>query len=285
MKRGLELADEESSKRQCLGQVTSLVLRIPPDLYPLIDFYTIKPPLSHFNMEEVKLDQELGSIHSVCQDLQGNIYASDFEKFKIFRWSTSGKVTVAAGNGTKGHADGPADQARVDPLEVLTDSKGDLFFMQDLSLRKLSNGVVTTLPGNFDGCSDLAIDDNDFLYTCDFEGRVCRVQKDGRLTTFKIRSECREIRSLVTFKYDKFWIWNDSTHSFEKISREGDIEQTYRLPSRGRGIRGGNDEVTTLDVDRHGNIFCLFGETVKMVKTDGEVLDSKLSMFLYDYFL
>ncbi|MBZ5677067.1 MAG: hypothetical protein LAP61_22720 [Acidobacteriia bacterium] len=59
-------------------------------------------------------------------------------------------ITTVAGNGTTGYSGdgGPATSADIYPLGVAVDSSGNLYIASDNRIRKVSNGVITTVAGN-----------------------------------------------------------------------------------------------------------------------------------------
>ena len=71
----------------------------------------------------------------------------------VFRLDTAGVVTRVAGNGTPGFSgdNGPAPSAQVsNPEGVAVDAAGTLYIADNINnrIRKVSNGVITTVVGN-----------------------------------------------------------------------------------------------------------------------------------------
>jgi uncharacterized protein (TIGR03437 family) len=88
----------------------------------------------------------------VVVDSAGSLYVADFYNNRIRRVS-NGVITTVAGNGTGGYGgdNGPAtDAALSGPLAVAADSAGNLYIADDGNnrIRKVSNGVITTVAGN-----------------------------------------------------------------------------------------------------------------------------------------
>ena len=90
--------------------------------------------------------------HAVAVDRAGNIFFAD--EYDVLRFdATTGVVTLVAGNGTSGFSgdDGLATKAQLnEPSGVAVDSDGNLYIADPGNgrIRKVSNGVITTVAGN-----------------------------------------------------------------------------------------------------------------------------------------
>jgi len=87
----------------------------------------------------------------VAVDSAGNLYIADEGNHRIRRVS-NGVITTVAGNGTQGLSGdgGPATNAQLgSPTGVAVDSAGNLYIADtaDERIRKVSNGVITTVAG------------------------------------------------------------------------------------------------------------------------------------------
>jgi uncharacterized protein (TIGR03437 family) len=85
-------------------------------------------------------------------DSAGNLYIADTGNSRI-RKVSNGIITTVAGNGGYGFSgdNGPATSAQLyDPYGVAVDSAGNLYIADTLNgrIRKVSNGVITTIAGN-----------------------------------------------------------------------------------------------------------------------------------------
>ncbi len=85
-------------------------------------------------------------------DSAGNLYIADTDNNRI-RKVSNGVITTVAGNGTQGFSgdNGPATSAQLYiPGGVAVDSAGNLYIADTYNnrIRKVSNGVITTVAGN-----------------------------------------------------------------------------------------------------------------------------------------
>jgi uncharacterized protein (TIGR03437 family) len=95
---------------------------------------------------------ELHGPYGVAADSAGNLYIADSGNQRIRRVA-NGVISTAAGNGTLGYSgdNGPATAAQLNtPYGVAVDSAGNLYIADSGNnvIRKLSNGVITTVAGN-----------------------------------------------------------------------------------------------------------------------------------------
>ena len=89
---------------------------------------------------------------SVGADSAGNVYIADSGNNRV-RKVSNGVITTVAGNGTAGFSgdNGPATSAQLsNPLSVAVDPAGNLYIGDsgNRRIRKVSNGVITTVAGN-----------------------------------------------------------------------------------------------------------------------------------------
>jgi uncharacterized protein (TIGR03437 family) len=85
----------------------------------------------------------------IAVDSAGNLYIADSG---VVRKIANGVITAVAGNGTPGFGgdNGPATSAQLAPTAVAVDSAGNLYIADtdNYRVRKVSNGVITTVAGN-----------------------------------------------------------------------------------------------------------------------------------------
>jgi uncharacterized protein (TIGR03437 family) len=95
---------------------------------------------------------QLSNPTSAVADSAGNVYIADTGNQRI-RKVSGGVITLAAGNGMAGFGgdNGPATNAQLNsPTGLAVDSAGNLFIAdeQNARIRKISNGVISTVAGN-----------------------------------------------------------------------------------------------------------------------------------------
>jgi uncharacterized protein (TIGR03437 family) len=136
-------------------------------------------------------------------DSSGNLYIVDEFGSRV-RKVSNGVITTVAGNGTQGFSgdNGPAASAQLNfPVGVAVDSVGNIYiaYGHNNRIRKVSNGVITTVAGNgaygFGGDNGLAtsaelsqpnavtLDSSGNLYIADTEYNHIRMVSGGVITT------------------------------------------------------------------------------------------------------
>jgi uncharacterized protein (TIGR03437 family) len=88
----------------------------------------------------------------IALDSNGNLYFADTALYGLVRKVSGGVITTVAGGGSSGLGDnGPATSAQLYiPWGVAVDSAGNLYIADTYNnrIRKVSNGVITTVAGN-----------------------------------------------------------------------------------------------------------------------------------------
>jgi uncharacterized protein (TIGR03437 family) len=146
-------------------------------------------------------DAQLNQPQGVAVDSAGNVYIADYSNHRV-RKVSNGVITTVAGGGTAGD-NGSATSAQVNlPIGVAVDSAGNLYIgATDSTVRKVSNGVITTVAGNgtigFHGEGDngpatsaqlflpraVAVDSAGNLYIADAGAERVRKVSNGIITT------------------------------------------------------------------------------------------------------
>ena len=139
----------------------------------------------------------------VAVDAAGNLYIADSGN-NVIRKVSNGVITTVAGNGTAGFSgdNGPATSAQLyNPDGVAVDSAGNLYIadMNNSRIRKVSNGVITTVAGTgtagfsgdngpvaraqLDSPDGVAVDAAGNLYIADMDNNVIRKVSNGVIYT------------------------------------------------------------------------------------------------------
>ena len=146
---------------------------------------------------------QLNQPWGVAVDAAGNVYIADTVNNRI-RKVANGVISTVAGNGTLGYSgdDGPATSAQLSwPAGVAVDSAGNLYVADQNNnrIRKVSNGVITTVAGNgmpgysgdngpatsakLYGPVGVAVDSAGNLYIADQPNNRIRKVSNGVITT------------------------------------------------------------------------------------------------------
>jgi uncharacterized protein (TIGR03437 family) len=145
------------------------------------------------------LSAQLSGPTGVAVDSAGNLYIADTNNFRI-RKVSNGVTSTVAGNGTYGFSgdNGPATSAQLqNPWGVAVDSAGSLYIADYGCIRKVSNGVITTVAGGGPSLGDngpatsaqlfvpiaVAVDSAGNLYIADGPDNRIRKVTSGVITT------------------------------------------------------------------------------------------------------
>jgi len=92
---------------------------------------------------------ELYDPAGLAVDAAGNVFVADYWNHRIRMVSAAGIITTVAGNGTVGSSgdNGSALAAQLDPWSIAVDKTG-LYVLDGCTVRKVSNGMITTVAGN-----------------------------------------------------------------------------------------------------------------------------------------
>jgi sugar lactone lactonase YvrE len=186
----------------------------------------------------------------LTSDIIGNVYTVDIHDFRIRKISPNGLVSVLAGSGVRGYADGRTDTARFGECSgIAVDPNGNVF-VADLDgrrIRKISvTGFVTTIAGNgnagfangsaaaaeFFSLSGLVIDREGNLFVADWN-RIRKITPGGQVTTF--------------VGGDRYGI------------QDGDAS------------KASFEEIADIVIDGEGNLFVSDGDRIRRISPIGEV--------------
>jgi mucin-19 len=145
----------------------------------------------------------LNNPSGICMDANRTMYVADFNNHRIRRITASGDVSVLAGSGVAGYADGLGTNARFNqPNALCLDSSGNLYVTDQSNhvIRRITpTGLVSTFAGNgvagfsdatgtnaqFNSPYGVCIDSTGILYVTEFNGhRVRRINLSRAVTTY-----------------------------------------------------------------------------------------------------
>jgi gliding motility-associated-like protein len=137
-------------------------------------------------------DYTVPNSYGLAVDALGNVFAPDHDNNRIFKITPAGQVTVFAGSGVEGTADGLGTAASFyGPYGVATDAAGNVYVADFISglIRKISpTGNVTTLAGSggeFNSPTGLVVDAGGNVYVADNgNNRIRKITPAGVVTTF-----------------------------------------------------------------------------------------------------
>ena len=144
-------------------------------------------PAGGVNEGSVAVALALSAPRNVAVEPGGDLYISDFNAHRVYRLSTSGALTTAAGTGVAGFSgDGGAGQlARIAfPTALTVDRDGALYVADSGNhlIRKVTRGVIGSL-AKYGTPTGLAIDGTGALYVADRSaGQIFRIPLVGAVT-------------------------------------------------------------------------------------------------------
>jgi len=139
---------------------------------------------------------------AIAVDKTGNVYLADTNNNQITEITTNNTRINVGGNGTSGFLDGSASNAEFsEPDGVAVDNSGNVYVADygNNVIRKISNGIVSTIAGNgTDGYVDgpgaaaefydvygVAVDNSGNIYAADYENNAIRkITPGGIVSTY-----------------------------------------------------------------------------------------------------
>ena len=224
----------------------------------------------------------------VTVDAEGSVYVTDYFNHRIRKITATGEMSILAGAGTSGSADGAGTAAQFySPTGVTADSSGNVY-VADLGnhrIRKITaTGEVSTLAGStrgfrdgdgtaaeFDGPAGVAVDSADNVYVADLGNhRIRKITPEGLVSTLAGSTEGFRDGAGTTaqFKYPtdvavdaagNVYVADASNHRIRLITATGEVSTlagTGRVGStNGAGTAAEFDEPVGVAVDSSGNLY------------------------------
>ncbi|MGB7761281.1 MAG: IPT/TIG domain-containing protein [Bryobacteraceae bacterium] len=253
---------------------------------------------------------QLAQPYGVAVDTAGNLYIVDGGNNRV-RKVSNGVITTVAGNGGSNFSgdNGPATSAQLVPTSVAVDSAGDLL-VGDVSyssgvIRKVSNGVITTVAGGGTGCTQqtdtvgdgcpatsaalnspqgVAVDSAGNLYIADFGNNRVRKVSNGVIATVAGTGTAGYNGDNVTATSAKLYMpWGVAVDSAGNLYIADSVNGRIRKVSNGvittvagngtYGVSGDNgpatsaglDGPTGVAVDSAGNLYIVDYERIRKV--------------------
>jgi sugar lactone lactonase YvrE len=212
----------------------------------------------------------------VVSDQAGNLYTLDVSDYRVRKITPGALVTVAAGNGIRGFADGRVDTAKFgESLGIVTDDEGNIFVSdwENRRIRKISvSGQVTTIagPAQLGSVGGITIDKQGNLYVVDWGNfRILKITSGGDVSTFAgtgtpgnkdgNADEAQfsiNMNDIVIDDHGNLFLADDSR--IRKITAQGVVST---IAGSTIGYRDGNGTsakfnlIAGLGIDKQGNIY------------------------------
>ena len=211
----------------------------------------------------------------VTAGMGGNLYTLDVNDFRVRKITPAALVTVAAGNGIRGFADGRADAAMFgESYGIVTDNDENIYVSdwENRRIRKISvTGQVTTIAGPMHfGPGGIAIDTHGNLYVVDqgsfqirkitpagdvsiFAGNGTPGDMDGNPGEAQFGFDMRDIVA-----DDQGNLYLSDADRIRKITPQGIVST---IAGSGFGYRDGDgiaakfNSPNGLGIDAHGNLY------------------------------
>jgi sugar lactone lactonase YvrE len=254
------------------------------------------------------LEEKLYQPCGIAVDNKGNVYFTDSDNNKICKISSEGVLSILAGSGEFGYADGIGNAAMFKfPTDVAIDNAGNLFVAdaENHRIRKISpSGVVTTfagsgIPGNADGIGNaasftaptgIAVGSDGYLYVADTRNALIRkISPSGKVTTLAgsgtdayadgigIAASFDSPTGVAVDDTGNVFVGDCGNHRIRKISKSG-VVSTIAGGSNNIFSDGTGSEVSfsfpgSLAVDRNGNIYVADegNNCIRKINSKGEV--------------
>ena len=138
----------------------SLVFTANGDLYFTVPWYSYirrihSDSITTFTTAAGPHNSTVLSPTGICMNASGDLIVSDNTYMQIKKVTLDGTVTILAGQGTQGVANGPAASATFSgPTSLALDPTGNLYIADGDAIRMLSGGTVSTFAGSYNDFKD-----------------------------------------------------------------------------------------------------------------------------------
>lgn len=231
--------------------------------------------------------------NGVAVDSQGNVYVADGDNHRIRRITSDGTVTTLAGNDLAGASDGTGANASFNtPQGVAVDSSGNVYVADFLThrIRKITNGVVSTIAGNgstlftngtgtnatFNCPVGIAVDSVGTLYVTELVGNRVRKIINGVVST--LAASLSQPHGIAVDLAGIVYVAEQGTHSIRKITPDGTVTTLAGSPGTAAFADGNgtNTRFSTpkgIAVDSSGILYVgdSFNHRIRRIATDGTV--------------
>lgn len=245
-------------------------------------------------------------VWNLAFDTADNLYVSDTYSHIIRKVSPTGVMSVFAGSGTAGLADGVGSQAQfLQPQGITVDPSGNVYVAQYLALRKItSSGVVSTLAGTdykaidfsrpdsilFVTTPSVILDKKMNLFITDYAdmsymNRILKITPDRKVSVFLGRQFSYPKNTIISneqirrptglafdskenlFVTDQYW-------GIIKVTPDGQVSQ---FGNTGSGYINGPiatatfGSISSLAIDKSDNLYVGDGRYIRKITPDGIV--------------
>lgn len=221
----------------------------------------------------------------IVDDASGNLYTLDIEDFRVRRISPAGEVTVLAGSGVHGFADGRADTARFGECSGIAADKNGNIYVVDYDNRRIrkiaATGVVSTIAGNgnqgfvdgsgtaaeFFSPTGIVVDNQGNLFVADLR-QIRKITPTGIVSTF-VGSQQSGYEDggpgIATFSLIADMVMDDQSNMYvtdgyriRKITPQGQVSTvagTKKGYQDGDGTLAKFDGLNGICIDHQGNLY------------------------------
>lgn len=232
----------------------------------------------------------IDALGALAADADGNLYTADSTTHVLRKVTPDGSVTTIGGQaGVRGTADGALASATFDaPHTVAAGRDGVLWVAQMAGLRKIQNGIVTTV-GSLEEIADLAVDADGNAVVIDASMQVVRVTPAGQTTVLVTPAQAAAVlkkpdavfepSGMVADTAGNLYIADNGATVVFKLTKAGELSVFAGTPFKGVGNIDGPAGTATLGfynyayltIDDKGNLYLGGQGHVRMISPAGVV--------------